>query len=430
MSRARPGAPAERRTRTDLAVTALITVAVLLLVVGTWFFSDSRGTTHTDSGAGEAIAPAPAAQGTPDRLEEIWRTDSLPSDTGEPVLVDGTAVARGSDTVRGISVDDGAEGWSYGRDHELCGVTGNWGRVVAVFRGPKGCSDVTSLTASTGRYQDTRSSLGGQSPVFFRSLDHVGVLDDERAELWRSDLVRTVEVGHVETPVDNEAQPLDGCRFTSAQTRKDLLAVLTDCDREDGKGTVSLEVADPEEANTPETTHEFTVPPDAELVGVAQEAAVIYVHGDGTRASDADDYTGSRFQVLHTDGSFEQHPADPSPTLAHLADGRGDEPFVAATGDLPHHMTWFDGERLVGFGPTDLEPRFTVPALGTGAAMDGSLLVPVADGVAVVDGEDGSVQRTVPVDRGSYDGPVSLRVQGDVVVEQRGDEMVALRALS
>ncbi|MDN5721328.1 MAG: hypothetical protein L0H07_14350, partial [Corynebacterium sp.] len=114
----------------------------------------------------------------------------------------------------------------------------------------------------------------------------------------------------------------------------------------------------------------------------------------------------------------------------HLADGRGDEPFVAATADLPHHMTWFDGERLVGFGPTNLEPRFTVPALGTGAAMDGSLLVPVDDGVAVVDWEDGSVQRTVPVDRGPYDGPVSLRVQGDVVVEQRGDEMVALRALS
>ncbi|MEY8567429.1 hypothetical protein AALF15_12780 [Corynebacteriaceae bacterium 7-707] len=428
------GVPPERRSRTDLTVTAVITVAVLLLVLGTWFFSDSRGTSHTEAGPGEAVAPPAAAETPPESLQEIWRTRSeapgtpgAPGTSAEPVLVDGTAVVRDGNRVAGVSVEDGHEAWSYSRDRELCGVAGNWGRVVAVYRGPKGCSDVTSLTASTGRYQDTRSSLGSGDVRLFRSLDHVGVLSDDRVELWRSDLVRTVEVGHVEAPVSADAQPLDGCRFTSAQTRKDLLAVLADCDREDGKSTVSLQVADPDESGEPEVTHEFTVPPDAELVGVAQEAAVIYVHGDGRRAADADDFSGSRFQVLHTDGSFEQHPADPSPALAHLADGRGDDPFVPATGDLPHHMTWFNGERLVGFGPTNLEPRFSVPALGPGAAMAGSLLVPVPGGVAVVDWDTGDVERTVPVDRGDYDGPVTLRVQGDVVVEQRGDDMVALR---
>ncbi|WP_145943309.1 Rv3212 family protein [Corynebacterium glyciniphilum] len=425
--RVRGRVPSEQRSRTDLVVTALITAAVLVLVLGTWFFSDSRGTSHTEAGPGEAVAPPSAPDAPPESLDELWRAHSLPSDSGEPVLVDGTAVLRDGNRVSGVSADDGSEAWSYSRDRELCGVSGNWGRVVAVYRGPKGCSDVTSLTASTGRYQDTRSALGSSDARFFRSLDHIGVISDDRVELWRSDLVRTVETGHVEAPVKAGVQPLDGCRFTSAQTRKDLLAVLADCDREDGKGTVSLQVADPEESSEPETTHEFTVPPDAELVGIAQEAAVIYVHGNGRRAADSDDYAGSRFQVLHSDGSFEQHPADPSPTLAHLAEGRGDDPFTAATGDLPHHMTWFNGERLIGFGPTDLEPRFSVPALGTGAAMAGSLLVPVPEGVAVVDWDTGSVERTVPVDRGAYDGPVSLRVQGDVIVEQRGDEMVALR---
>ncbi|WP_420099654.1 hypothetical protein [Corynebacterium sp.] len=426
-------APSEQQSRTDLTATALITVVVLLVVAATWFYSDARGTSHHEAGAGEAVAPPSAADAPPESLDEIWRARSEASDhpggsgTGAPLLVDGAAVVRDGNRVSGRSVEDGHEAWSYARDRELCGVAGNWGRVVAVYRGPKGCTDATSLAASTGRYQDTRSSLGSQDVHLFRSLDHLGLISDRRVELWRSDLVRTVEVGQVETPVTVDSQPLAGCRFTSAQTRKDLLAVLTDCDREDGKGTVSLQVADPEESGEPETTHEFTVPPDAELVGVAQEAAVIYVHGTGRRATDADDYAGSRFQVLHSDGSFEQHPADPSPTLAGLAEGKGDDPFVAATADLPHHMTWFNGDRLIGFGPTNLDPRFSVPALGTGAAMGGALLVPVSDGVAVVDWDTGSVERTVPVDRGDYDGPVSLRVQGDVVVEQRGDEMVALR---
>jgi hypothetical protein len=424
------GVPPEQRSRTDVTVTAVITAAVLLVVLATWYFSDARGTSHTEAGPGEAVAPPSAAVAPPENLAEIWRTRSEPSGpsgVGEPVLVDGTAVVRDGDRVAGVAVDDGHEAWSYSRDRQLCGVAGNWGRVVTVYRGPKGCSDVTSLAASTGRYEDTRSSLGSTDVGLFRSLDHVGVLSEDRVELWRSDLVRTVEVGHVETPVSADAQPLDGCRFSSALTRKDLLAVMADCDREDGKGTVSLQVADPEESGEPEVTHEFTVPPDAELVGVAQEAAVIYVHGDGRRATGPDDYSGSRFQVLHTDGSFEQHPADPSPALAYLAEGHADAPFIPVTGDLPHHMTWFDGERLVGFGPTNLEPRFSVPALGSGDAMAGSLLVPVPGGIAVVDWDTGAVERTVPVDRGDHDGPVSLRVRGDVVVEQREDEMVALR---
>lgn len=427
MNRTRPAVPAEQRSRADLIVTAVITVAVLLIIGGTWFFSDARGTSHSPAHAGGSISPLPDAETPPDSLEEIWRISSTPADSGEPVVVDGTAVVRDGNRVAGISVDDGAEAWTYERDRELCGVTGNWGRVVAVFQGPKGCGEATSLTASTGQYQDTRSALAADQVDLFRSLDHVGTLSEDRVELWRSDLVRTVEVGHVETPVDAEAQPLEGCRFTSAQARKDLLALMADCDREDGKATVSMQVSAPEESGEPEVNHEFTVPSDAEIVGGAQEAAVIYVHGNGTRASDPDDYEGSRFQVLHADGEFEQYPADPAPALEHRVHGSADSPFVASTGDLPHHMTWFDGERLVGFGPTGLEPRFTVSAIGTGAAMGGRLLAPVPDGIAVVNWDNGDVEETVPVDRGDYDGPVSLRVHGDVVVEQRGDDMVGMR---
>lgn len=418
--------PSEQRSRTDLVVTAVIAVVVLLIVAGTWLFSDAGGTSQETAGPGDAIAPDDPAKEVPDTLDEIWRLDSAPSDSGEPVTLEGAAVVRDGNRVSAVDVSDGSETWSYERDRDLCGLTGNWRRVVTVYDGPKGCGDTASMDVATGQYQDTRSAIGDGDSRMFRSLDHVGLLGPDRVELWRSDLVRTVEVGHVEAPVDPEAQPFDGCRFTSAQTRKDLLAVMMDCGRDDGKRTVSLQEAVPEESGEPESLHEFTVPAGAELVGVAEEAAVIYVHGDGTRASDSGDYEGSRFQVLHSDGDFEQHPADPSPLFDGRSDGASGEPFVASTGDLPHHMTWFDGERLNAFGPTNLEPRFSVPALGTGAAMADWLLVPFEEGVAVVNWADGSVARTIPVDRGDYGGPVHLRVQGDVVVEQRGDEMVAL----
>ncbi|MGA9871972.1 MAG: hypothetical protein WBQ44_12620, partial [Rhodococcus sp. (in: high G+C Gram-positive bacteria)] len=58
--------------------------------------------------------------------------------------------------------------------------------------------------------------------------------------------------------------------------------------------------------------------------------------------------------------------------------------------------------------------------------MAGRLLVPVTGGLAVTDPATGNIERTIPVDRGSYTGPVRTTVMGDVVVEQRGDQLVAL----
>ncbi len=54
-------------------------------------------------------------------------------------------------------------------------------------------------------------------------------------------------------------------------------------------------------------------------------------------------------------------------------------------------------------------------------------VVPVADGLAIVDGRSGEVVEKRRVDRGSADVPVVPAVLGDVLVEQRGPELVALR---
>lgn len=419
----------ERRSRTDLTVTALIVVVVLLVVVGTWMLSDARGTAHSTAAPGDAVAPSTSGTvAPPSSLTEVWRASTDSGVSPEPLTLDGAVVLTGAGRVSVVDAADGHEVWSYSRDRELCGVSGGWSRVVAVYRGPKGCGEATSFSVGTGVYEDTRSALADADVRLFRSLDHIGVLSSDRVELWRSDLVRTVEVGHQEIPVNPGDQPTDGCTFTSSLTRKENLAVAVQCpDDADGERRVSLLGADPEDSSEPETVHDFTVPAGSELVAVSQDAVVIYVPDDGS---------GNRFQVLRTDGTYREYPTEPAPVLSPEARAASSgsavagtaEPslFIPQTADLPHHMTWFDGERVTAFGPSDLAPKFSVPALGTGAAMGGRLLLPVRAGVAVVDWSDGHIERVIPVDRGDWSGPVTLRVQGETVVEQRGDTVVGL----
>lgn len=407
--------PPERRTRTDLVATAVITVIVLAVAVGTWFFSDARNTDHTTAAtAADAVPDEPAA--LPAAFAENWRA---PSTTDTPVVVDGSVVTTDDRTVTVRDATSGEETWHYTRDRDLCGATAGWSRVVAVYRGPAGCGEVTSFSVGSGRYVDTRSGPGPDAVShtgLFRSLDHVGLLSDNRVELWRSDLVRTVEAGDTGVLVNPGTQPTAGCSYVGALTRKSLLATTMDCPGEEER-LVSLQKADPEEAGAPEVHHDFRVPAGAQLVAVAQQAALVYIPGDGAAQAG--------YQVLRTDGSYDEYPADGDPAdLDRFTTDNG--LFLPDTADLPHHMTWFDGDQVTGFGPDDLDPRFHVPALGTGADMADRLLVPVTDGIAVVNWDDGHVERTVPVDRGDWTGPVSLRVQGSTVVEQRGDELVGL----
>ena len=90
-------------------------------------------------------------------------------------------------------------------------------------------------------------------------------------------------------------------------------------------------------------------------------------------------------------------------------------------------FTWFTGTGVQAFDSANLSPVWSIPgALGSGAVMAGRLLVPVADGIAVVDLATGVSMDEIPVDRGDFAGPIQTSVIGDVVVEQRGADVVAL----
>jgi hypothetical protein len=88
---------------------------------------------------------------------------------------------------------------------------------------------------------------------------------------------------------------------------------------------------------------------------------------------------------------------------------------------------WWTGSRTVALDGLGLTPLWTLPdTLGPGVDYAGRLLVPVPDGLAVLDPATGDVERDLPVARDDPRAPVMPAVLGETLVEQRGTETVAL----
>lgn len=412
--------PPERRTRTDLAVTGLIAIGAVGLGVTAWLGSDARGADlQVYSPATQwSESPSPSAIPVPAAVEQAW---SAPTKTHE-LLVDvrgGVGLEKADGTFQMTDAVNGTPLWSYHRNEKLCAAAIVWDQANLVYEGPKGCGQAVSIAADTGHYKATRDALAPTVVDSFHSRDKLGLISPRTVELWRSDLVRTVIVGKQEAPAKPNLQEHTQCTFTSALTRSSLLATAQTCPEQDKK-LVRLLKTVPEESDQPEGIHEFTVPAGSELVAIGQHKAAIYVPDGGE----------SRFQVLHEDGSFQQYPAAEAPPLQPTPGGPAGI-YEPATADVDHHMTWFDGARLVTFQPDTLEPDFVVEgARGTGAAVGQRLLVPTDAGIAVVNSTDGKVERTIPVDRGGYQGPITLRVAGPHFIEKRGEQVVSLKPIA
>jgi len=109
------------------------------------------------------------------------------------------------------------------------------------------------------------------------------------------------------------------------------------------------------------------------------------------------------------------------------------EPVPGATssraGDV---ITWWTGDTLMVFSANDLRYKYTIAAAGPDAPvgpatmMAGQLLVPVSSGYDVFDPMTGTGDRHVPLQRPDVAGPVVPAVAGSTLLEQRGDQLVAL----
>ncbi|MFD4469054.1 hypothetical protein ACFWPA_12270 [Rhodococcus sp. NPDC058505] len=398
----------ERRTRADVFAACAIALLVVVAAGAVWFTGDARGTESVT--ASTPAVPAETALTVPDTLTESWRAAS--GATAAPVAAGGAVVSGAGDTVTGHDPETGSALWSYRRDRALCGVIGAWNTAVAVYPDDRGCGQVTQLDGSTGVRQAQRSSDADPSVTLSEDGTYLTSRGDSRLEVWRSDLVRTLEFGRVDAAVNPGVQPRSGCALLSSGSSSSRLAVLESCPGEDG---VRLDILNPAPKDNSEP-EEFgsTLLGDvarAAVLGVSGERTAVYVPGTPTAAASVAVFDGSGNETAR-----HPAPADVSPTAT-----------VARTASF---ISWWTGSTVIALRTTDFTPLWSFPdALGPGAVMAGQVLVPVEGGIAVLDPVTGADLRRIPVDRpdSTPPRPVTTTVLGSVVVEQRGDELVALR---
>lgn len=397
-----------RRTRGDLIAAAVITVICVLCVGAAWLTAPIRTVELHPAAQEQDNAGRLAA--APTTLTEHFRlVDDAPN--AQPVVVDGLIITyREEDKTVTATTAHGDTAWTYTRPEDLCALGQAWGKVVATYRTGVGCGDVVAIDALTGTHSGTRSAIAPSEITLLHSNDRVGYAAASRVELWRSDMVRTVEYGEVEAPQEPEMQPHQ-CAVSSALTRTELLAVTESC--ADG-AFLRFQDASPEDSRKPELLSSVEIAPDAYLVAIGKDVAAIY------------DPAASEIRSYNTEGdtvSISAVPAldRPDKTLSGVVS--------LPVADLPHHMTFHDNDTLVLMEPTNLAATGVFNgALGTGFAAGDRLLYATDGGVAVVNWDTQAVENIVTVDRGGYVGPVHVNSAGATIVEKRGREIVVLDA--
>lgn len=411
----------ERRTRVDLIVTAVLVVAVVVVGVLVWAGSSARQS-ELETAATVPAVPEPA-DSTPGVLRPAWSAQS--ADTTTPQITSASVVVADDGTIRALDPASGAQRWRYHRDLPLCGALAAWpggdDLVLGVYRDRRGCSQVTALNAGTGMRVAGRTSDADDSVALSYDGDYAVSAGATRLETWGTNMVRGIEYGRVDAPVNPGVAPdRSNCRLYSALPGSNRVAVVERCDGDIGyRLTILGSAEDSDEKIVQWGTTMLTQSahgPAPRLV--AGGATSFTVYDPGTDSSgEPEAAPGPSIRTFSPQAeAFETRP------VAGVA-----EPAGSPSIDSGVVMFWTGRGTVVLDGATGTVIFETPGTLGTGAAMAGELLLPIPGGISVRQLSDGREVRTIPVDRGGYDGPVSLKVLGDTVVEQRGATVVGLR---
>lgn len=407
----------ERRTRADIFAAVAIAVTLVVAPIVVWARADVTGTDSVT-----ASSPAPtvtAATQLPATLGELWHAADGASSRA---LTSGNVAVTGDDgTVSGRDPVTGKQLWWYRRDMPLCAVESQFGAVIATYRDQRGCSQTTMLEADTGERRVARSSYMDNEIRVSGDSTYLLALGPDRLEMWRSDLVRTLEYGYVDAPVNPNTQPRTGCTLHSAASSSSRLAVLERCPADPSARLTVLNPA-PKESTNPEEhgSRVLTAPgadsPEVRVIAVSDTKIAVYYPPTPATA------TGL---------------AQPARIAVH--DGTGNEtavyPLAAPWNERTTTVTRlgsaiyvFTGDSLIALSAGALQPVWTVRgALGTPALMAGRLLVPVADGLLAVDTANGETVARIPIQRTDYRGDtISTAVLGSTVFERRGGQLYAL----
>lgn len=478
---------APRRKRIDRIVAAVIAVIVLAVGVVTYLTSDVRATASVLGPAADAPAVADVV---PSTFSQSW---TLPTDPALGAVASpyGVVVTADATTVTGHDAVTGEFRWSYGRSNApLCaldsgdtdapGVTtrGKVRGVMAVSEVNGFCSQVMLLDPDTGdrHYYRTSPNQAGGSLAF--GGPYAAWFGPTLIELWRDDLVRTIQYGDLPNPPKPNAAHL-GCTFTDIALADEQFATVEHCPEQSSNAQVVINWATPDSApDKPDGQDVFkhdpratidTGAPAARIVGItadrvavlvsAPEPAVVVYDATGAETSrTAVDVPAE--SIVIADQLTAAGGTSPTPNVR---DGSarysliGDRllavtsqtaevtapPTTATSGSaiaeaVPPTVGLLAGETATSTASAppetiqvkDLAVRWTKDgALGLPAVIGEQVLVPVAGGLDVLaaqDGNPGIAAATIPVDRGGYTGRVDASAVGLMVIETRGASVVGL----
>jgi len=478
-----------RRRRIDRVVAGGIALVVLAVAAVIYLTSDVRATT----GVTGPELPAPAApESIPSTLTQKW---TLPTDptVGAVASPYGVVVtAQGTAAVAHDAVT-GERRWSYDRgDEQLCaigsgdtdapGVTvrGKVRGVMVVSNKNGYCSQMMLLDPVTGdrHYYRTSPNQAGGALVF--GGPYAGWLGPSLVELWRDDLVRTIQYGDLPAPPKPNATHT-GCSFTDMIIDDQQFATVEHCaadaDAAGDTARVVLNWTTPDSApDKPDDQDVFkhaaraeidTGSSAARLVGITADrvavlvadpepAVVLYdtagaevgrtpvdvpaqaivaadrlTEAGGTTPTPSVRDGGLRLSVvgeslIAVDQQSATVTSNPTPTTTAdlAATAEPPTPGVLAS-DLPGSDSGAVTEQI-----QDLSVAWTRSGvLGLPAPVGEQVLLPVTGGLAAVasaNGNPGIVPAVVAVDRGGYTGRVDVTAVGSMIIETRGDQVVGL----
>nr|WP_232212956.1 PQQ-binding-like beta-propeller repeat protein [Saccharomonospora saliphila] len=307
----------------------------------------------------------------------------------------------------------GERRWHYARERPLCTVGEAFSRVHAVYASESGCSEVTQLDPATGRRTAQRNGDAEHGTRLVGGDGHVTATGDRLLNTWRSDLVLTLEYGRVPAPVNPDRQPRPNCTYSTVDTHADRVAVIEDCPSDAGARLTVLKAAG-EEADEPEEEFSTVLPQEsATLLAVSENAVAVALPGTGQLVRY--DHEGTRLGTHRL--------SVPADELDRRRPG-----LVVPGSEGTENRYVFTGSHTLALDPDTLTPRWTAEGtLGPGTTFANSYVVPIPRGLAVLDERDGRTLRTIAVDRRHRDAPVRLASAGPVLLEQRGETLVALR---
>jgi hypothetical protein len=429
-----PGPRTRFRRKRDYAVVVLIVLVVAGVATFWWRSSDAAATVSV-TGSGDATVPPKPAK-VPAEFTQLWQARS--GATTDPVIVGPTIVTGDKHIVTGHDPVTGASRWSYDRGNlDLCTVAAAWGKAVAVYHKTHNCSEVTELDGVTGKRGAQRNGDAELNTQLMGDSTYLSTSGTKIIDTWRSDLVQTQQYGTVTAQVNHDKQPRLNCVYSSELAGPNLLGVIERCpDEQYNRFTLLRPGGTDGDGEKPNVLFSVQVPGDGgRIVALTEQRSAIALPNPSRLV--IWNSTGSQVETVPLAGvdlaAVPNSLVQPTVTLTCIQTpdqtGACEPNSWSTTNSVGVRLiTWFTGSKTIALSGSTLDPLWTVDgSFGPGTVYADRILVPVPGGLAVVDPANGNHSPDVKVDRKGYQGQVRLATLGDVLVEQRGDTLVAMR---